>query len=159
MWLPTRCTRAGGNIRYTTAGLLPSQRAGPSRQRGSSNRSQLRGPADSPDDSRPQDEPTNPIPPSNDRTPTTALRRGLKIVTFNMGSASHDKLEWVLQYLSEHDVDIMCIQEAKCEDYPSLITNQGTMILHSHPSTGTAGGLLTLIRVRWAATQLESHRR
>ena len=89
--------------------------------------------------------------------PSNKVTKPFKIVTFNMGSASDDKLEWVLQYLSEHKPDIMCIQETKCEDYPSFIYNRGYH-LHSHPSEGTAGGLLTLISNKWGATKLETHR-
>ena len=79
------------------------------------------------------------------------------LVTFNMGSASDDKLEWVCQYLAEHKPDVMCIQETKCADYPAFLYQQGYQ-LHSHPSVGTAGGLLTMIKVQWRATQLETLR-
>ena len=51
----------------------------------------------------------------------------------------------------------MCIQETKCEEYPAFLYNQGYHI-HSHPSEGSAGGLLTLISLKWGANHLETLR-
>ena len=77
----------------------------------------------------------------------------LKIVTFNIGSSSVEKLEWVLQYLAEHDVDIMCLQETKQDTYPSFIYNRGYQV-HTRPCTSrSSGGILTFVRDKWRATQ------
>jgi hypothetical protein len=63
------------------------------------------------------------------------------------------KLEWVLQYLAEHDVDIMCLQETKQDTYPSFIYNRGYQV-HTRPCTSrSSGGILTFVRDKWRATQ------
>ena len=144
-----------GPIRYTTAGLLPSERQGPTRQRGSSNRKQLHSNVGPDSDADPASSPDS----HNARATKVAPAKSTPflIVTFNMGSASHDKLEWVVQYLAEHRPDVMCIQETKCEEYPAFLYNQGYHI-HSHPSEGSAGGLLTLISLKWGANHLETLR-
>ena len=141
-----------GAVRYTAAGLLPSERRVPVRQRGSSSRHNLR---DGAHEGAPPEVPVSPNVALC--KPTGPATRPFLIVTFNMGSASNDKLEWVCQYLLEHKPDVMCIQETKCTDYPAFMYQQGYQ-LHSHPSVGTAGGLLTLLKVQWRATQLETPR-
>ena len=141
-----------GPVRYTTAGLLPSQRRMTARQRGSSSKRNLQ------DDTGEENPQSTSVSPSVVLCgPSIPTLKPFLLVTFNMGSASDDKLEWVCQYLAEHKPDVMCIQETKCADYPAFLYQQGYQ-LHSHPSDGTAGGLLTLIKVQWRATQLETLR-
>ena len=141
-------------IQYTTAGLLPSQRRNAVRQRKSSPRVGPHSQSFSGSEDANESPLRSGIASSRRSKSQRTKHQLLKIVTFNIGSSSTEKLEWVLQYLAEHDVDIMCLQETKKDTYPAFIYNRGYQI-HTSPCTGrSSGGMLTLVRDKWRSTQL-----
>ena len=80
----------------------------------------------------------------------------LTIASLNLDGVTHEKRVALQSYLGKHDIDVCHIQETQVHAIEPWFLDVGYHVFHQ-PAAGKSGGCMTLVKLKWKASQLPTH--